>query len=164
MKGREGAASASPQPLVSAEAWMSSLTFTFLFSPVSICWLVGLCAGLHKNYRTYFHETWMKDVSWPKIYPIHFLCWSRWREESRNFFSHFLYHCCFSPFSFFFITKGIMHRYWWKIQAHLSAFMSEFIKALWIIFTWPPFSSAVKIRVGSWNAGIMLCCSVPGSM
>lgn len=35
-----------------------------LFSPVSICLMVGwLAAGLDKNYGTDFNETWMKFVS-----------------------------------------------------------------------------------------------------
>ena len=26
-------------------------------------WLVGLSAGVHKNYQTLFHKTWMDDAS-----------------------------------------------------------------------------------------------------
>ena len=28
------------------------------------CALVGLSAGLHKNYSAVFHKTWMEDGSW----------------------------------------------------------------------------------------------------
>ena len=43
-----------------------------LFSPVFICWLVGLWAGLHKNHRVDLYETWIEDVSWSRIDPINF--------------------------------------------------------------------------------------------
>ena len=41
-----------------------------IFSTVSFCWRVGVSAGLHKIYRMDFHETWMEDVSQPRIDPI----------------------------------------------------------------------------------------------
>lgn len=37
------------------------------FSPVSVCQLVGLSAGLQNNYYTAFNRTWLDDGSWPRI-------------------------------------------------------------------------------------------------
>ena len=48
---------------------MISSTKEVVFSLVSVCVLVGflVCqAGLHKNYRTNFHKTWMEDESRPR--------------------------------------------------------------------------------------------------
>ena len=49
------------------------------------CWfgfLVGLWAGLHKNYWIDFLETWMEEWSQPRIQPINFWCSSRLSYES----------------------------------------------------------------------------------
>ena len=50
-------------------SWVNSSYKEVMLSPVSICLLVGLSIGLHKNYYTDFHETWMEDVSRPRIDP-----------------------------------------------------------------------------------------------
>ena len=34
---------------------------------MSVCRLVGLWSGLHKNYRKDYHETWMLDASWTPL-------------------------------------------------------------------------------------------------
>ena len=44
----------------------------FFFPSVPVCWMVGLSAGLHKNYFTDFNKTWMEDGSQPMIDPTNF--------------------------------------------------------------------------------------------
>ena len=41
-----------------------------MISTVFFYWLVVLSAGLHKIHRKDFYETWMADVSQPRIDPI----------------------------------------------------------------------------------------------
>ena len=55
-----------------------------MFSPVSICWLVDLSRGLHKNYQTDFYETWIEDESRPRIDPINFWFWNVFVNFSGN--------------------------------------------------------------------------------
>lgn len=45
-----------------------------------ICWLAGLSVGLHKNYWTDFHKTWVEDVSKSSKDPINFWCGSWWKH------------------------------------------------------------------------------------
>lgn len=61
-----------------------------MFSP---CPFVGLWRGLHENYWTDFHETWMKDGSQSRIDPITFLWRSGWRWLIQDSFLTFFWHC-----------------------------------------------------------------------
>lgn len=60
-----------------------------MFSSVSICLLVGWSVGLHKNSLRDFHNIWMEDGSLNRINTF-------W----------------YSAFSL--ISRGIMHKFWWK--------------------------------------------------
>ena len=40
------------------------------FHLLLVGWLVGLSAGLYKNYRTAFHQNWMEDGSQARIDPM----------------------------------------------------------------------------------------------
>lgn len=62
------------------------------------CWFVGLSEGLHSNYGTGFHETWIEVRSWSRKDPIKFSCGCGLRGGCRNFFSNLLLHCGIGQF------------------------------------------------------------------
>ena len=53
------------------------------FHPGPVC---VMSAGLRKNYRGDFHDTWWKDGKWAKKEPVDFWCGSGPRDGSRNLF------------------------------------------------------------------------------
>ena len=62
-----------------------------VFPTMSVC-LFGLSAGLHKNYWTDFHKSWMVDGSWLRTDPVNFCCCTRTsffhcRDEMRGSWS-----------------------------------------------------------------------------
>lgn len=61
-------------------------TSTNKVQPCSLVCLIGLSARLHKNYRTDFHKTWVKDEFWGEIDTINFWC----RAGHKNSLSPFL--------------------------------------------------------------------------
>lgn len=69
--------------------------------------LVGLSEGLHRNYWTDFHRTWME-----KRTHLILVKWQR-KGQIQGFLSLIYLHYDIG-IEFFIISQGIMHRSWWN--------------------------------------------------
>lgn len=64
----------------STDCWVIDFLVLFSITPAkevmpsftSFCWLVGFPAGLHETCWMDFHDTWIRDGSWPRIDPLTF--------------------------------------------------------------------------------------------
>ena len=116
-----------------------------------VCLLVGLSAGLKKNYWMDVHKTWMRDGSQPRIEPINFWCGSRQRSRSRNTVRQRFF------LTFSLISQGKMHRSYrmkkkiWHIRWLVS--MREYKRGL--VLYWVPVSFISFWFCCSWNLVIM---------